>query len=121
MTPTCGENVCGLNNMNNCVMANVLTTPQSQDSAAVTTTKKVAEAKTRTGTDMEKMVNYPENAGRISLVDSKNEIGTSSFLKLMGRVLETLGAFSSGSLIAPAEFRVVAAGPWSMVNVVIGI
>ena len=39
MTPTCGENVCGLNNMNNCVMANVLTTPQSQDNAAVTTKK----------------------------------------------------------------------------------
>ena len=48
------------------------------------------------------------------MVDSKNEIGISSFLKSMGRVLETLGAFSSGSLLAPAEFKVVAAEPGSL-------
>ena len=63
---------------------------------------------------MEKMVNYLENAGRISMVESKKEIRTSSFLDSMGRVLETLGAFSTGSLIAAAESRVVAVGPGSM-------
>ena len=66
-------------------MANVLTTPESQDSAAVTS-KEVAVAKTGTGTAMEQMGSYLENAGRISMIDSKNEIGTSSFIESMGRV-----------------------------------
>jgi len=52
-------------------MANVLTTPESQDSAAVTT-KEVAVAKT--GNDW-------KNASSISMIGSKNEIGTSSFIE----------------------------------------
>ena len=38
-TTLCEENVGGLNSMNNGVMTNILTNPQYQDSAAVTTKK----------------------------------------------------------------------------------
>ena len=38
-TTTCGENFGGHNSINNGVMANILTTPQSHDSVAVTTKK----------------------------------------------------------------------------------
>ena len=75
--------------MNNGVMANILTTPQFQDSAEAKI-KEVAEAKTGTGTAMEKIGNYLENAGRISLIYSTNEIRTSSFIVSMGRMLRTL-------------------------------
>ena len=107
------QNVGRLNSMNNGVIANILTAPQSQDSAAVTT-KEVAEAKTETGTAMEKMGNYPENAGRISLIDSNDEISLSSFIESIGRVLGTLVALSTGFLIVAAKYRAVAVGPGSM-------
>ena len=64
-------------------MANVLTTPKSQDSAAGTT-REVAVAKTRTERAKEIIGSYLKNVGRISMIDSKDYIGTSSFIESMG-------------------------------------
>ena len=65
------------------------------------------------------MVNNLENADRTSIIDSKNEIGTSTFPESLGRVFNTLGVDSAGLLIEVAETSSVIIGLGSRAGLVI--